>query len=235
MASSVAPNIVTDGLVFTIDAANKKSYSGSGINVKDLSGNGNNGTLTNGPTYDTTFNGAFDLDGSNDRIVTPITAANWVDVPFTIQMWTSDCTVNDSVFVMGSDGASNNFGLVGGYWSTLDRIFFYWRASNPIPLSVYITVPHNRTAPNNICVTFTGVGGVNTTTIKNNTTVYFNGISYPFGTGGGASHPFTSTLHLGGGNYPLNGKIHTTNYYNRALSADEVLQNYNATKGRFGL
>jgi hypothetical protein len=233
MASSVAPNIVTDGLVFAYDAANVKSYSGTGTSVKDISGNGNDGTLTNGPLYDSTYKGAFDLDGSNDDITTPITAANWVDIPFTIQMWTSDCTINDSVFVMGSDGASNNFGLVGAYWSTADRIFFYWRASNPIASSLYITVPHDRTAPNNICVTFTGVGGVNTTTIKDNTTIYLNGVSHSVSTGGGAGHLYNSRLLLGGGNYPLNGKIHNTYYYNRALSAEEVLQNYNTTKSRF--
>ena len=232
MAGIIASKIVTDGLVLSLDAANKKSYPGSGTTVADLSGNSDS-TLTNGPTFDTTYGGAFDLDGSNDTITTPITAPNWADVPFTIQLWTSDCSINDSVFVMGSNGASNNFGFTGAYWASLNRLFFYWRASNPITLSLYITVPHDRTAPNNICVTFTGVGGVNTTTIKNNTTVYFNGISQSFSTGGGAGHPYNSRLQLGGGNYPLNGKIHNTYYYNRALSAEEVLQNYNATKNRF--
>ena len=235
MASSVAPNIVTDGLVLALDAANTKSYPGSGTNIKDISGNGNDGTLTNGPTYDTTFKGAFDLDGSNDAIVTPITASNWAEVPFSIQLWTSDCTINDSVFVMASDGGTNNLGFVGAYWSTADQIFFFWRASNPVGVGMYITVPHDRTQPNNICVTFTGIGGIDGTTLKNNTTIYLNGVSHSIGTGGGAGAPYHSALHLGGGNYPLNGKIHNTYYYNRVLSAEEVLQNYNATKGRFGL
>ena len=235
MAGSTGPEIITDGLTFALDAANTKSYPGSGTNVTNLSGNGNNGTLVNGPTHDSTYGGAFDLDGSNDYITTPITAPNWADVPFTIQLWTSDCTLNDSVFVMGSNGVGDNFGFVGGYWVSLNRIFFYWRSASAINGPMYITVPHDRTAPNNICVTFTGVGGTNATTLINNTTIYFNGVSQAASTGGGAGHPYNSRLLLGGGNYPLNGKIHNTYYYNRALSAEEVLQNYNTTKGRFGL
>jgi hypothetical protein len=46
-----SPRIVTDGLVLCLDAGNPKSYTGSGTTWTDLSGNGNNGTLTNSPTY----------------------------------------------------------------------------------------------------------------------------------------------------------------------------------------
>ena len=235
MAHHFSPKIVTDGLIFAIDAANRKSYTGTGTSVKDISNNGNDCTLTNGPLYDSTYKGAFDLDGANDEIVTPITAPNWADVPFSIQLWTSDCTLADSVFVLGSDGNDNNFGMVGAYWGNSNRILFYWRTINGLGIGMYITVPHDRTQPNNICVTFTGIGGIDATTLKNNTTIYLNGVSHSISAGGGAAAPYHSALHLGGGNYPLNGKIHNTYYYNRVLSADEVLQNYNATKGRFGL
>ena len=51
MAFNYSPKIVTDGLVFAVDAANKKSYPGSGTTWTDLAGS-NNGTLTNGPTFD---------------------------------------------------------------------------------------------------------------------------------------------------------------------------------------
>ena len=52
MAFRYSPKIVTDGLVLSVDAANKKSYPGSGTTWYDLSGNAINGTLTNGPTFD---------------------------------------------------------------------------------------------------------------------------------------------------------------------------------------
>jgi hypothetical protein len=187
------PNTVTDGLVLALDAANKKSYPGTGTAVKDLSGNSDS-TLTNGTTYDSTFGGAFDFDGTNDKITTPITAANWADVAFTIQLWTSDCTVNDSVFEMGHDGSDNNFGFTGFYWSINNRIFFYWKTLNGLGGGIYITVPHNRTAPNNICVTFTGIGGTNLGTLRNNTTIYFNGVSYSISTGGKCS--FTINIYI---------------------------------------
>ena len=234
MSTIGSPNIVTDGLVLALDAANPKSYPGTGTAVSNLSGN-TNSTLTNGPTFGSTFGGAFDFDGSNDRITTPITATNWANVAFTIQLWTSDCTQNDSVFELGHDGGVNNLGMVGAYWASLNRIFFYWRSSNGAGVGTYITVPHDRTAPNNLCVTFTGIGGTNGTTLKNNTTIYLNGISYSVSSGGGASPQSTSTLLLGGAQYPLNGKIHNTLYYDRVLTPQEVLQNYNATKTRFGL
>lgn len=227
-------SIVTDGLVFSVDAANKKSYPGSGTAVKDLSGNSDS-TLTNGTTHDTTFIGAFDFDGSNDKIVTPVTATNWADVAFTIQLWTSDCTQNDSCFVMGGDGGTNNFGLVGFYWSSSNLIFSYWRTGGGTSKGFRMQVPHDRTAPNNLCLTFTGVGGTNTTTIVNNCTLYFNGISQTVIHGGGGTPSTSGILELGGGNYPLNGKIHNTLYYDRVLTSQEVLQNYNATKNRFGL
>ncbi len=69
------PNIVTNGLVLHLDAANTKSYSGSGTTWTDLSGNGNNGTLTNGPTFDSANYGSVVHDGVDDYIVgnTPVT------------------------------------------------------------------------------------------------------------------------------------------------------------------
>ena len=235
MGTHGGPNIVTDGLVFSVDAANKKSYPGSGTAVNDLSGNSDS-TLTNGTTHDTTYGGAFDFDGSNDTITTPITATNWADVPFTIQLWTSDCSVNDSCFEAGGDGGTNNFGVIGFYWSTSNRIYCYWREGGTGAYRAFrMEVPHDRTEPNNLCLTFTGVGGTNTTTIVNNCTLYFNGISQTVIHGGGGTPNTSGILELGGSKYPLNGKIHNTLYYDRVLTSQEVLKNYNATKGRFGL
>ena len=68
MALSHSPLIVTDGLVLCLDAANKKSYSGSGTTWTDRSGNGNNGTLVNGPTFDSGNGGSIDFDGVDDNV-----------------------------------------------------------------------------------------------------------------------------------------------------------------------
>lgn len=66
MALAHNPKIVTDGLVLCLDAANPKSYPGSGTVWSDLSGNGNNGTLVNGVGYNSNNGGYLTFDGSND-------------------------------------------------------------------------------------------------------------------------------------------------------------------------
>ena len=68
MGLSHSPNIVTDVLVLCLDAANRRSYPGSGNSWLDLSGNGNNGTLTNGPTYSSANGGSLVFDGVDDYV-----------------------------------------------------------------------------------------------------------------------------------------------------------------------
>ena len=63
-----SPRTVTDGLVLCLDAANQKSYPGTGTTWTDLSGNGNTGTLTNGPTFDSSNGGSIVFDGIDDYI-----------------------------------------------------------------------------------------------------------------------------------------------------------------------
>ena len=71
MALAHSPSIVTDGLALCLDGANVKSYPGSGTTWKDLSGKGNDGTLTNGPTFSSDDGGSILVDGSNDFISIP--------------------------------------------------------------------------------------------------------------------------------------------------------------------
>ena len=70
MSAHANPDIVTDGLVLCLDAADKKSYPGSGTTWTDRSGNGNNSTLTNGPTFDSANGGSIVFDGSDDISLT---------------------------------------------------------------------------------------------------------------------------------------------------------------------
>ena len=68
MGAAAGPNVVEDGLVLALDAGNTQSYPGSGTAWTDISGKGNNGTLTNGPTYSSADGGAIVFDGINDHI-----------------------------------------------------------------------------------------------------------------------------------------------------------------------
>jgi len=68
MAGNVAPNTVTDGLVLYLDAANTRSYPGTGTTWSDLSRGGNNGSLINGPTFNGGNGGSIVFDGTNDSV-----------------------------------------------------------------------------------------------------------------------------------------------------------------------
>ena len=71
MAFNYSPKITTDGLVLYLDATNNRSYPGSGTSWTDLSRGGNNGTLTNGPTFNSTNSGNIVFDGADDYLITP--------------------------------------------------------------------------------------------------------------------------------------------------------------------
>jgi len=68
MATNYNPKITTDGLVLCLDAANPKSYPGSGTAWFDISGNSRNGTLTNSPTFSSSNQGYFSFDGTDDFV-----------------------------------------------------------------------------------------------------------------------------------------------------------------------
>ena len=77
MAFNFSPKIVTNGLVLALDAANTKSYPGSGTVWSDLTPNGNNGALTNGPTFNSANGGSIVFDGTNDYLQGVSTNYKW--------------------------------------------------------------------------------------------------------------------------------------------------------------
>lgn len=104
MAYNFSPKIVTSGLVLYLDAANTKSYPGSGTLWYDLSGNELNGNLVNGPTFSTTNNGYIRCDGSDDYIeVLDNSKLDFGVNNFTVEYWfrklsTSVGVGNDNVW-----------------------------------------------------------------------------------------------------------------------------------------
>ena len=104
---SYGPNIVTDSIVLTIDAGNRNSYIGSGTNWNDLSGNASNGTLTNGPTFNSSNIGSIVFDGVDDFV----TGTNVViSSQATLLVWfkTSNAQVNKWLFSMPFDSTGAN-------------------------------------------------------------------------------------------------------------------------------
>ena len=223
MGFSRGPKIVTDGLVLALDAANTKSYPGSGTTWTDLSGNGNNGTLTNGPTFDSGNQGSIVFDGSNDQINTGLTGA------------ISDVSV--VCWYKGTKTARNHLWNFGVYGDTTNLSFdfndsydlwVYWdgNGSNRVRYNIDGSFTDSTVK----CAVFTHTGTTNK--------VYFNGVELTI-TESGGTQSFSNVN--GTGSFKLGdvvyfaGNIYNVAVYNRALTATEVLQNYNATKGRFGL
>ena len=225
MAYRNGPKIVTDGLVLCLDAAIGKSYPGSGTSWTDLSGNGNNGTLVNGPTFSSANGGSIVLDGVNDYISTTSISIS----TFTYEGWLynnlTGGSTNYGYFFSGSDGrglavsegGNAGIGLVAG------SLYYYNGAA---PISLGINIPSNTWT--NICC----IGNSTNNTVQ----IYKNSI---YGTSTSVTNSQSVITAFGiykyGNSHYWDGGFSIKRLYNRALSADEILQNYKATKGRFGL
>lgn len=219
MALHHSPSIVTNGLVLCLDAANVKSYPGTGSTWYDLSGNGNNGTLVNGSTYS---NGTIVFDGVNDGVSLPKITP------------TTEATFNSWINI---NGANSNYGAIFANWSDSGGGQAYWIGTNANQ-STTIQVYFNGALINSISSRPLNTWMLLTITHSGSLCKgYINGVEL-FST---ASTLITSNNNTSIGydvtrsNYPFKGSISNACIYNRALGAVEVKQNFNALKGRYGL
>jgi hypothetical protein len=229
------PYIVMDGLVFNLDAGITQSYPGSGTTWTDVNGLGskNNGTLTNGPTFSSNDGGSIVFDGTNDIV----------------------SLGNDPVFSLG--GAGKTFSIGVWFNSTLWNV--EWQAIFTKGDSSWRVHRYTNANPPKIAFGSTGLSTLDTfttTTINTNQwyhiyciydgthkKIYVNGLidSNVSVTGTLSNSNNTDPVLIGNNSEAgrttrfFNGNIAVAQIYNRALSATEVLQNYNAQKGRFGL
>ena len=215
----VGPNIVTNGLVLAVDAGSKKSYSGSGTTWSDLSGNGNDGTLVNGPTFNS--NGYLDFDGTNDVVTTTYTSITGTN-PRSISVWFNpDVTQNREIMGYGTQSAKQMWDIL--LYNGKVGVHLY---SSTAEAGISYIVGEWQ------CVTFTYTHPA----IKS----YMNGVyntlysNTDINTGEAHNLKIGDGAYGGGYNY-FNGKIGPIHIYDRELSAEEILQNYNSTKSRFGL
>lgn len=240
MAGSIAPNIITNGLVLAIDAANHKSYPGSGTTVTDLSARGNTGTLANGMSLVTDSEGGlcFDGDGINDNIQfdesvdtkgtdnNAITYECWVKregaSAGTPRLMSTDASDYNALFILSGGNGSLYWRInIGG--ASKDRIY-----SSGLTLNEWTHVVG--TAEYNGSSSYTQALYVNGQSVSS-TTAAASGTW-----GDGTTRVFSIFSNVEAthqNNNCLNGKVAIANVYNRALTSQEVLQNYNATKNRF--
>ena len=211
--------IVTSGLVLHLDAGNASSYPGSGTAWTDLSGNGNNGTLTNGPTYSAADGGQIVFDGTNDFVACG-NAASLQTTSVTLEVWFKLPNTNTGIrYLFGKDSAH---GLV-----TDAKILCAVDEGAAIRRSTGVDVCDN--AWRQVALTVDGTGSNNSRVYINNSLVLITTtsvLSQALGVSIGATSQ---------GLFPSIQSVAVARFYNRALSASEVTQNFNANRGRFGL
>jgi len=241
MALAHNPSIVTSGLVLCLDAANKRSYPGSGTSWLDVSGLGNNGTLVNGVGYNSDNGGSLVFDGVNDYISIPSPSNKWAWTPsgtggyntLSIEMWTKSTDTSGRYFSRPWNGNGEyNYWLTANGWyqqigNQSRNITFTSLATGNWKYVVCIVTPTQSAIYRNgiINQNFSNHNITNNTPSSGNNNLPLAIMTlYPYGSG-----TWSQTGHA------ILGTVSNFKIYNRALTAQEISQNFEALRGRFGI
>ncbi len=223
-------SIVRSGLVLHLDAANTKSYLGTGTAWSDLSGNGNNGTLSGGPVYSSSQSGSFLFDNTNDLVIGPTSAVfsfTAVARDFTVEQWINPTNLTGTFRAM-----SSVWGQGGGVDSWIlchsnGTLQFVWA---PFSTSAHFIQGGTLTLNTWQHIAISRIG--------NNFFLYLNGTQTATGTNSStvAASYRLEIAHYGQGTNYFAGNISDTKIYNnKGLTASEVRQNFNALRGRYNI
>ena len=217
--------IVTNGLVLNLDAGFTPSYPTTGTTWYDVSSGGNNGTLINGPTFNSGNGGSIVFDGTNDYVTinqtltTPITITGFVkynNQGKSLNTWMNSFPHTVLAISLNRLGGGQIYVYIGNGSG--------WQGQPGIISSTNMSV----NTWYHLAYVSNGSGSV----------LYLNGVnvgtSIHSPSGWGLKY-FLGWIELNGDGEYLNGNIGNTQIYNRALSQTEIIQNYNAQKSRFGL
>jgi hypothetical protein len=226
MTSEAGPNIVYNGLVLYLDAANPRSYPGTGTAWTDISSSATNATLTNGPTYSSSNNGSIIFNGSNQYVIGP-SISSQITGDMTVEVWMKlNAQPTDFVRIVGT-GINNASNRTFGLWVySNDRNLLWQRLGTQDPALVTATR-----------LTLGTWNHIVATTSGSSHTIYLNGVSIGTASANGPWTASNQDVSIGYGylHTYLNGSISGVKIYNRGLLISEVLQNFNATKGRYEL
>lgn len=223
---SHSPSIVTDGLVLCLDAANPRSYGGSGTNWGDLSGNGNNGTLVNGPTFNTGSLGSIQFDGVNDYA--ELNSDIILGESFTISiLYKQTSTRSDWVRLFGH--SNDTVDRYWGIWMPVYRNYLLWQSYKN---GGSVTTP-------SFSFNINTFYKIDLTCIGSLKKIYINGSLFHSAYSGGVidytgNNSKISIGYAGFHTYFI-GNIYSAQIYNRDLTPQEIEQNFKATRGRFGI
>ena len=215
--------VVTTGLQLYLDAGNASSYSGSGTAWNDLSSNGRNGTLTNGPTYSATNGGSIVFDGSNDYVqctgsltVTAATFVTW------IRRNGNQGQYDGILFSRGTNTTGMNFqasNQLGYHWNDAGNTY-NWQSGLTIPDATWCMIAVSVTSTAATAYLCQTSGTTTATNTVNHSSSVLNDIKL--------------ALDDAAARY-FNGNIAIAQLYNIALSAGQVSQNFQADRARFGV
>jgi hypothetical protein len=220
--------IVTNGLVLALDAAKQDSYPGFGTTWSNISGNQNNGTLTNGPTFDSENGGSIMFDGADDYVnmQTIINPLN----DFTADIWFNSNSVSTFQCPL----------YIRSITSSTDYLVVTLFNSRILASKAGNAASSKKSSTNLLSNVWYNV--VVTKTSSNITSIYVNSVDETTLAVGGEwlganveGFQIANDYIFGGILIPFVGRISNVKLYNRVLTPTEVLQNYNATKGRYGL
>ena len=217
---SISTPIIADGLVFNMDAANRASYSKTGTLVNNTVNINNSGTIS-GATFEDTNFGIFNFDGGDDIIV--LDTELDLGTTSTVSVWLKQSTPLDAEAILGNSISSKYLLYIdanGAYVRFNAQLHTFFAAV--VKTAIHVTDWINITFVRKITTVDFYVNSIKLQSITNTSTPTSNTLMNAIG----AEPDFT-------GDYE--GKIANVTGYNRALSSNEVLHNYNALKGRFGL
>ena len=227
------PSVVTNGLYFMVDPANPRSYAGSGTVYTDTSGIANQvGTLTNGVTYSSNNLGSLGFNGTNQSVTigNSLTVIDASDM--TMIMWINPTAITNNPTGLLDKENDTNPGY--GFWMQTSGKLWFWPSSNQdIHDAGPLSAPTGSWSQVAITWNFSGktAGFYYNATLGSNVT---NASAIP----GGSSSTLPLLIGSGRNNtggFYYNGLIGPTMLYNRVLSRDELVQNFNAHRGRYGL
>ena len=236
MGISAGPNSVSNGLVFQLDAANFRSYSGSGNTANGLV-SGIGGTLVNGTGFSSANNGSFFFDGTNDYIeVSNSNLLTFETNPFTIDFWLYSTYVHSGGALYRT--ILSSYDNYNGIYQTY---FFLGLFNNGSTLNNFVSFLNSQSGnlmlPLGANINVNEWTNVTFTRLDNNLVCYKNGVSVSTAI---STNNFSGTRNarIGGGVEQVNtfqGSISLMKLYNRALSATEIQQNFNAMRERYNI
>jgi hypothetical protein len=225
--SKFATTIIQQGLVLNIDAANPYSYGGAGTTVYDTSNTALSWTATN-TTYNSDPIKYFSFNGSNSSLVSSTSTA-YDSQTITMECWCYPNSLNQLGFLFEKGAVNSQYSM---FFSTTNTFYFRTIGGTinnqdlTFTTTTYLTV----SAWNHIVCTYNGSSKV----------IYVNGTQIASVAASGTLQTGQTNQYIGkygnaGDNYPFNGRIAESRVYNIALTAAQVLQNYNATRTKYGL